>query len=132
MIDPIWQYLARKRRRYVMLDRLETAYGLSAGDANLLARLDDGTTRAAFAADLDALVVAARESLREEDRPDPFAGDVRSFRRWVRGRVARARVVESEGRVVFVGYADVQRRDGWLLQGIYTWPEVRRRGFAAA
>jgi ribosomal protein S18 acetylase RimI-like enzyme len=132
VIDPIWQYLARKRRRYVMLDRLETAYVLRAGDANLLARLDDGTTRAAFAADLDALVVAARESLREEDRPDPFSGDVAGFKRWVRGRVERARVVERAGRVVCVGYADVRLTTGWLLQGIYCWPEARRRGFATA
>jgi predicted GNAT family acetyltransferase len=82
--------------------------------------------------DLDELVVAARESLREEERPDPFAGDPRGFRRWVRGRVPRARVVEHAGRVVFVGYADVQRPEGWLIQGVYTWPEFRRRGFAAA
>jgi predicted GNAT family acetyltransferase len=30
-----------------------------------------------------------------------------------------------------VGYADVQRPEGWLLQGIYTWPEYRRRGIAS-
>ena len=35
-----------------------------------------------------------------------------------------------EGRVVFVAYADVRRPQGWLVQGVYTWPEVRRRGFA--
>ena len=77
-------------------------------------------------------MVAARESLCEEGRPDPFDGDVVTFRRWVRGRIPRARVAESGGRVVFVGYADVQRVEGWLVQGVYTWPEVRGRGFAAA
>jgi RimJ/RimL family protein N-acetyltransferase len=81
---------------------------------------------------VEELVFAARESLREEDRPDPFAGDVRGFRRWVRGRIPRARLIESAGQICFVGYADVQRGDGWLLQGIYTWPEARRRGFAAS
>ena len=50
---------------------------------------------------------------------------------WVRGRVARARVVELEGRVAMVGYADVQREEGWLLQGIYTWPDCRQRGLAS-
>jgi predicted GNAT family acetyltransferase len=30
-----------------------------------------------------------------------------------------------------VGYADVQRTEGWLLQGIYTWPKCRRRGLAS-
>ena len=79
---------------------------------------------------VEALVVAARESLREEGRPDPFSGDIRGFRRWVRGRVPRARVVEADGQVVFVGYADVQRPEGWLIQGVYTWPELRGRGLA--
>jgi len=32
--------------------------------------------------------------------------------------------------MVFVAYADVRRPDGWLIQGVYTWPEARRRGFA--
>ena len=62
-------------------------------------------------------MIAARESLREEGRPDPFTGDVRGFRRWVSGRVPRARVVEHDGQVAFVGYADVRRSEGWLLQG---------------
>ena len=30
-----------------------------------------------------------------------------------------------------VAYADVQRPEGWLVQGVYTWPELRRRGLAA-
>ena len=132
VIDPIWRHLARRRRRHVMLDRLETAYVLRASDANLATGPGDVVTRAAFDADLDALVVAARESLREEDRPDPFAGDAEGFTRWVRGRVERARVVERGGTIVCVGYADVRLMTGWLLQGIYCWPEARRRGFATA
>ena len=114
-----------------IVDRIETAYALDREYARLATRRPR-PARPAAGTDLDALVFAARESLREEDRPDPFAGDARGFRRWVRGRVARARVIEDEGRVVFVGYADVQRPEGWLLQGIYTWPEVRGRGFATA
>jgi len=130
-VDHAWAELCRRGRRRALLDRLETAYALRAGRARLR---EAGGVRArpAELADLDELVVAARESLREEERPDPFAGDVRGFRRWVRGRVPRARVVEHAGRVVFVGYADVQRPEGWLIQGVYTWPEFRRRGFAAA
>lgn len=86
--------------------------------------------RAARAEDLPALVEAARASLREEGRPDPFDTDPEGFRRWVAGRIARALVVEDEGRVAFVGYADVRRSEGWLLQGVYTWPAYRRRGLA--
>lgn len=130
-VDAAWSALCRRSRRRAILDRMETAFALRAGGASLRAA---GALRArpARPEDLDALVVAARESLREEDRPDPFAGDVRSFRRWVRGRVSRARVVECAGRVAFVAYADVQRLEGWLIQGVYTWPAFRRRGLAAA
>ena len=131
VVDAFWTRLSRRGRRHAVLDRIETAYTLVA-DAARLADLPEGlAARSARREDLGLLVHAARESLREESRPDPFAGDVRGFRRWVKGRVPRARVVEREGRVVFVGYADVRRPEGWLLQGIYTWPEARRRGFAA-
>src|SRR4029453_1902848 len=82
--------------------------------------------------DLDGLVQAARASLREEHRPDPFEGDPDGFRRWVAGRIPRASVVDLDGALRFAGYADVQRSEGWLLQGVYTWPEARRRGLAAA
>jgi RimJ/RimL family protein N-acetyltransferase len=126
-VDHAWEGLRRRGRR-ALLDRRETAYALRVPSP----RPGAPRSRPAEAADLEALVVAARESLREEERPDPFAGDARGFRRWVQGRISRARVVEHAGRVVFVGYADVQRAEGWLIQGVYTWPGFRRRGFAAA
>ena len=129
--DELWGHLSRNRVRRAVVDRVEIAYVLRAAEATLVdARLDE-VGRAARHADLAELVVAARESLREEDRPDPFSGDVRGFQKWVRGRVPRARVVDAGGRIATVGYADVQRPEGWLLQGIYTWPECRRLGFAA-
>jgi RimJ/RimL family protein N-acetyltransferase len=132
VVDVLWNRLSRRRGRRSIVDRIETAYALVRESARFVRPGPDDLARPARKADLEPLVYAARESLREEDRPDPFAGDARSFRRWVRGRVGRARVMESGGRIVFVGYADVQRPEGWLLQGIYTWPEERRRGFAAA
>ena len=118
-----------------MVDRLESAYALSDSSALDLAPLmaracARGAARRARSEDLDDLVLAARESLREEQRPDPYVSNAAGFRRWVQGRSGQARVVEADGRVVFVGYADVQRPDGWLVQGVYTWPEARRRGFA--
>jgi len=130
-VDVLWQHLGRGGRRRVLLDRLETAYAVREDGARLAEVRPHERVRAAELDDLEPLVVAARESLREEDRPDPFAGDIRGFRRWVRGRVPRARVVESGGRIVCVGYADVRLREGWLLQGVYCWPEVRRRRFAS-
>lgn len=129
-VERLWQRLRRRRHR-LWIDRLETALALEPDAAQLVPVDAARRVRRAVESDLDPLVFAAHESLREEDRPDPFAGDVDGFRRWVRGRVGRAWVVEEEGRVRFVGYADVRRPEGWLLQGIYTWPEARRRGHAA-
>jgi RimJ/RimL family protein N-acetyltransferase len=131
-IDRLWGRLVQRMPRGSVLDRYEIAYVLRRGYARLCDTAGRAVARPAVGADLEALVFAARESLREEGRPDPFSGDARGFRRWVKGRVGRARVIESEGRVVFVAYADVRRPEGWLVQGVYTWPEVRGRGFATA
>ncbi|MGI9592381.1 MAG: GNAT family N-acetyltransferase [Myxococcota bacterium] len=131
-VDQVWGELQRRSPRSVILDRHEIVYTLHPGQEVLVEPEPGVCVRPAAVDDLEALVVAARESLREEGRPDPFAGDVRSFRRWVRGRVPRARVVEQRGRIAFVGYADVQRPEGWLIQGVYTWPELRGRGLAQA
>jgi RimJ/RimL family protein N-acetyltransferase len=130
-VDLLWGQLSARRSRRVLVDRIEIAYVLYEGDWKPIEPAAAESVRHARDGDLDDLVVAARESLREEDRPDPFVGDAEGFRRWVRGRVARARVVEIDGRVAMVGYADVQRPEGWLLQGIYTWPDCRQRGLAS-
>jgi len=127
----LWRHLQRRAPRRPLLDRNEIAYWLHAGSAGTLGSAVPGA-RPALESDLESLVFAARESLREEGRPDPFVGDPHGMRRWVRSRMSRARVIEVEGRIVFVGYADVQRREGWLLQGVYTWPESRGRGIARA
>jgi predicted GNAT family acetyltransferase len=129
-VDQVWGELQRRSPRSAIVDRHETVYVLRAGSDVGLAPGPELRVRPACVDDLEALVVAARESLREEGRPDPFSGDIRGFRRWVRGRVPRARVVETRGRIGFVGYADVQRPEGWLIQGVYTWPELRGKGLA--
>jgi len=128
-VGPIWDAL-RAAGRVSTIDRIEIAYRLRpnamvAADATL-----PGVARPARIEDLEELVYAARASLWEEDRPDPADGDPLGFQRWVQGRLPRARIVSEGGRTVFVAYADVRRHDGWLVQGVYTWPECRRRGFA--
>ena len=129
--EPVWRAL-RRAGRHAILDRHETAYAVVPGEVAPAEVPAAARVRGARMGDLEALVQAARASLREERRPDPFEGDPEGFRRWVAGRIARATVVEWEGELRFVGYADVQRGEGWLVQGVYTWPEVRRRGLAAA
>ena len=132
-VGPVWECL-RSVGRNPLLDRYEECHvldtkGLREGPRVLPA---GASLRRGEPSDLDALVFAARSSLREEDRPDPSYGDPHGFRRWVRGRIGRARLLEVAGQPVFVGYADVCRPEGWLIQGVYTWPDQRRRGYARA
>ncbi len=124
----LWDGLRRRGARS-LLERRENALLLEAGAE---APAADPRVRPAREGDLGRLVEAARASLREEGRPDPFEIDPAGFRRWVRSRLPCARVLEVGGQVVFVGYADVQRPEGWLVQGVFTWPAWRRRGMAEA
>jgi RimJ/RimL family protein N-acetyltransferase len=127
----LWSRLLAAGRR-ALIDRLETAHLLEAPTAPSSRVPRGARLRPAERSDLEALVFAARASLREEQRPDPYEGDPEGFRRWVGGRVRNALVAEVDRRVVFVAYADIRRREGWLVQGVYTWPEFRRQGLAAA
>jgi len=127
----LWEEL-RARGRRALLDRCERAFALAATGLRCVEAPAGTRLRRAGARDLPELVDAARASLREEQRPDPFEGDAAGFRRWVAGRLERALVIEAEGCPRFVAYADVRCPEGWLLQGVYTWPGWRRRGLAAA
>ena len=137
--DALMRALAERlaaRGQHALLSRVEFSYVLEATRATR-AQLSAAAhaqleVRAATHADLDALVLAARGSLRAEARPDPAALDPRAFRRWVRGRIARATVGVCAGTLAFAGYSDVTRTCGWLLQGIFTAPRFRQRGFARA
>jgi RimJ/RimL family protein N-acetyltransferase len=131
IVAPLHDWLVSEGRR-VLLDRIEIGYALEPDAARLCAPGPGQRVRSATLLDLDALVEAARLSLIEENRPDPTESDAAGFRRWVRGRVRRAVVVEQDAKIGFVGYADVQCPRGWLLQGVFTWPAQRRRGLAAA
>jgi len=130
-VTSLWERMAL-RGRNCLLDRGETAYVLTTEQIVKPELPSGANVRTAVEADLGELVDAARASLREEGRPDPFEIDPPGFRRWVSGRLPRARVVEMDGQVLFAGYADVRRPEGWLVQGVYTFPHARRRGFAAA
>jgi predicted GNAT family acetyltransferase len=127
----LWERLAARGRR-ALVDRRETSLVLEHAELRVTSPPRGVAIRAAGPADLEPLVEAARASLREEGRPDPFIGDPRGFRRWVAARLPRALLAEHSGEVVWVGYADVRLDEGWLLQGVYTWPAWRRRGLAAA
>jgi predicted GNAT family acetyltransferase len=131
VVTDLWNLLRGTGRR-TLIDRYETAFAIRAGEVSQLSLPSGAVLRSAHESDLDQLVYAARASLREERRPDPAERDPEGFERWVRSRLGRARVVEIEGKLAFVGYADVRRAEGWLVQGVFTWPAMRRRGYAAA
>jgi GNAT superfamily N-acetyltransferase len=131
LAEVLWSELVARGSRAV-LDRMETSCVVTCESFTPAAPPPGARLRNASQGDLEDLVYAARASLAEEGRPDPYVGDPQGFRRWVRGRIPRARVVESGGRIGFVGYADVRCSEGWLLQGVYTWRDQRRLGFAKA
>jgi RimJ/RimL family protein N-acetyltransferase len=134
-LDPVvtrlWDLLEERGSRS-LIDRYEIAFAIRPGEESLTLIREDVILRSAREQDLEELVYAARASLREEGRPDPGERDPAGFERWVKSRIERARVVEYRGRLAFVAYADVRRPEGWLIQGVFTWPEFRRRGLAAA
>ena len=132
VVDPLWDWLSARGHR-ALLDRFEIGFAVTR-DALRPTDVPTGwQLRPAEAGDLDSLVEGARQSLLEEDRPDPSHGDPVGFRRWVKGRLGRALVAaRDDGRLGFVAYADVQCARGWLLQGVFTWPDARRHGLAAA
>lgn len=131
VVTELWQLLEATGRR-PLIDRYESAFAIRPGDLACAPLPEGATFREARSDDLDELVYAARASLREEQRPDPAERDPIGFERWVRGRIPRARVVEVGGKLAFVGYADVRLDEGWLVQGVFTWPEMRRQGLGAA
>ena len=134
-VAALWSQMVAVGREAI-IDRIEIAYRMTARarlEAQAEAEKDaelPGIARPARAGDLAELIHAARASLWEEQRPDPAETDPVGFARWVESRLARARVVSVDDRVVFVAYADVRRPAGWLVQGVYTWPDARRRGYA--
>ncbi len=123
-------HLLASSGRRLLVDRRERMLVLAPGASSIDGPATAARVRAATPRDLPALTDAARASLVEEGRPDPFDTDPEGFRRWVFGRLRRATLGEVDGQIAFVAYADVQRPEGWLVQGVYTWPQWRRQGLA--
>ena len=93
--ETLWAQLEEAGRRCA-LDRMEQGYAVDRDSLRGVRLPDGGRVRDADYDDLQDLVDAARLSLREEDRPDPFRGDPHAFRSWVAARIPRARVGEHD------------------------------------
>lgn len=116
----------------VQLDRIEHALLIEPGAVRSRPGPPGLLLRPAEPGDSEALLGAGRESLVGEGRPDPLAHSAPAFRHWVAWSLPRAVVGVLRGRVVFCCYREVRSRRGWFLQGVYTEPQQRRRGIAAA
>jgi len=124
----LWELLRSMGYR-AELDRFEYGFVLDAPLGNAPPSAT-ALVRSATPRDLDVLVEASRASLIEEGRPDAYPLDPGRFRAWVGSRLDGARLLELDGEIVFVLWIDIMRPEGWLIQGVYTWPGFRRCGFA--
>jgi len=129
-VEPLWELLRSMGYR-AELDRHEYGFVLRSLKENT-GPSATALVRRATPRDLEVLVEASRASLIEEGRPDAYAWDPGRFRAWVGSRLEGARLLELDGEIVFVLWIDVMRPEGWLIQGVYTWPGRRRCGFARA
>jgi predicted GNAT family acetyltransferase len=88
--------------------------------------------RLAAGEDLDILVRACADMLREEILDDPYSRDPAAFRTQVWRLVQENAIFvgEAGGRIVFKAHANVRTPLAAQISGVYTLPEHRSRGYA--
>jgi predicted GNAT family acetyltransferase len=90
--------------------------------------------REAKSEDLDLLVAASADMLREEILDDPYGRDPVAFRAQV-WRMIQERAIyvgEEKGRVIFKAHANVRTPLAAQVSGVYTLPPYRGKGHARA
>lgn len=119
--------LVREEQPLYLLDR--AAFGAAApADGSRLA------LRPARTEDLDVLVEACADMLREEILDDPCARDPVAFRAQVWRLVQEGAILVGEvnGRIVFKAHANVRTPLAAQISGVYTMPAQRGRGHGGA
>ncbi|MFN2433001.1 MAG: GNAT family N-acetyltransferase [Gemmatimonadota bacterium] len=119
--------LVREEQPFYLLERDGASAGGASGSGGL--RL-----RPAAGEDLDLLVQASADMLREEILDDPHARDPVAFRAQVWRMVQEGAIFvgEDRGHVVFKAHANVRTPLAAQISGVYTLPEHRGRGYARA
>lgn len=119
--------LVREEQPFYVLDR--TGFVAAGGADGSRLRL-----RAARSEDLDLLVHAAADMLREEILDDPYGRDPVGFRAHVWRMIQEGAIFVGEvgGRVVFKAHANVRTPLAAQISGVYTLPTHRGRGHATA
>lgn len=131
LVESIWLGLERRGAR-ARLVRDQLAYAIRAGELRSESSLNlDRATED----DLDEVVHASAAMAREEARDDPEGRNPHLFRMRILERVRRGRDFlhrGEDGRLDFKVNVSALSSVGGQIEGIYTLPEVRRRGLGLA
>ncbi len=134
-VDVLWEGLRRRAPRVRLVREEQPMYVIERGAlAGAEASESGELLRPARSEDLDLLVDAAADMLREEILDDPYTRDPIGFRTQV-WRMVQDRaiyVLEMGGHVVFKAHANVRTPLAAQVSGVYTLPAHRGRGYARA
>jgi uncharacterized protein len=133
-VDVLWKRLGRRAPRVRLVREEQPLYVIERGAPAEAAPESGELLRPAGSEDLDLLVNAAADMLREEILDDPYTRDPIGFRTQV-WRLVQERaiyVLEAQGRVVFKAHANVRTPLAAQVSGVYTLPAHRGRGYARA
>lgn len=135
-VNAIWEQLGG-RAPAVRLVREEQPFYVrerGAGDGGEPPLAPGIRLRLARSEDLDLLVAASADMLREEILDDPCARDPEGFRAqvWRMIRAGAIYVLEARHRVVFKAHVNVRTPDAVQVSGVYTVPPERGKGYGRA
>ncbi|MBK6689589.1 MAG: GNAT family N-acetyltransferase [Deltaproteobacteria bacterium] len=131
LVETIWSGLERRGAR-ARLVRDQLAFAIQAGDLRSDSAL---SLERATENDLDEVVHASAAMAREEARDDPEGRNPHLFRMRILERVRRGRDFlhrDLAGHLDFKANVSALSSVGGQIEGIYTLPEVRRRGLGKA
>lgn len=130
-VAALWERVGPSAPRVRLLREEQPFYVLGAGDRRPAAT-GELRLRRARPADLDLLVDASAEMLREEILDDPHARDPVAFRAQIWRMIGERAifVAERAGDVVFKAHVNVRTPFAAQISGVFTLPEHRARGYA--
>ena len=133
-VSAMWDVLRGRSPRPRLIREEQPYYVLDRAALDRIPRVRVTALRLRLAApeDLDVLVRASADMLREEILDDPWARDPAAFRAQV-WRMIRERTIfvgEVQDRVVFKAHVNVRTPHAVQVSGVYTLPDHRARGHA--
>jgi predicted GNAT family acetyltransferase len=131
-VNALWDGLRQRAPRVRLVREEQPLYAIDRGAAVETMPETAALLRAARGADLDLLVEAAADMLREEILDDPYTRDPVGFRTqvWRLVQDGAIYVLEVGGQVVFKAHANVRTPLAAQVSGVYTLPSHRGQGHA--